>query len=195
MFGGIAGRGRRYGMVRAGAQPQLAGAKEKDRRRAYGTQLRDPALRPGHHCAGRITPTEAGLEGFTLVTKPRRPQRRAPGLLRVTHKLGYAQSVDRPQGANRLSVATEKSPLLACSVTRCPSGRLVHLFVRERADNMITVGHHGQCLRRHHSVWLATAAAICGTTHKTVKRILEAAERASTGVEVKREGSSSGPKR
>ena len=40
--------------------------------------------------AGRITPTEAGLEGFTLVTKPRRPQRRAPELLRVTHKLGYA---------------------------------------------------------------------------------------------------------
>ena len=42
---------------------------------------------------------------------------------------------------------------------------------------------------------LRGAAAICGTTHKTVRRILEAAERASTGVEVKREGSSSGPKR
>ena len=34
---------------------------------------------------------------------------------------------------------------------------------------------------------LRGAAAICGTTHKTVKRILEAAERAETGVEVKRE--------
>ena len=34
---------------------------------------------------------------------------------------------------------------------------------------------------------LRGAAAICGTTHKTVKRILEAADRAETGVEVKRE--------
>ena len=34
---------------------------------------------------------------------------------------------------------------------------------------------------------LRGASAICGTTHKTVKRILEAAERAETGVEVKRE--------
>ncbi len=34
---------------------------------------------------------------------------------------------------------------------------------------------------------LRGAAAICGTNHKTVKRILEAAERAETGVEVKRE--------
>ena len=34
---------------------------------------------------------------------------------------------------------------------------------------------------------LRGAAAICGTTHKTVKRILEAAERAEAGVAVKQE--------
>ena len=37
---------------------------------------------------------------------------------------------------------------------------------------------------------LRGAAAICGTTHKTVKRILEAAERAEAGVAVKQERNS-----
>ena len=37
-----------------------------------------------------ITPTEAGLEGFTIVTTPTPVQRRALELLGVSYNLGYA---------------------------------------------------------------------------------------------------------
>ena len=40
--------------------------------------------------ASRITPTEAGLEGFTIVTTPTPVQRRALELLGVSYNLGYA---------------------------------------------------------------------------------------------------------
>ena len=69
---------------------RLAGAKEKDRQRAYGTQLRDPALLPDHHCRRPDHTDGGGPLSFTLFTTPRTLQRRAPELLRVTHKLGYA---------------------------------------------------------------------------------------------------------
>ena len=43
----------------------------------------------GTICANRITPTDADLEGFTLVTTPTPVQRRALDLLGASHRLGY----------------------------------------------------------------------------------------------------------
>ena len=44
----------------------------------------------GTICANRIAPTDADVEGFTLVTTPTPVQRRAFDLLGVSHRLGYA---------------------------------------------------------------------------------------------------------